>query len=108
MDETSYPEKLPRARDRYYSTALDARGLRANAPIALSGCSHRCVCLTLESLPKDLRQMIGRALRTLANTECIQTPHHAQDAKHQNEAIKENFNKRVQDHSFKPSCDIAD
>jgi hypothetical protein len=31
------PEKLPRATAGYYSTALESRGLRANAPIAPNG-----------------------------------------------------------------------
>jgi hypothetical protein len=48
--------------------------------------------------------MIGRNLRTLTNTQCIQTTHYIQDAKHQYEAIKENYNEYVKDHRFKPTC----
>src|ERR1700730_10501034 len=47
--------------------------------------------------------MMGRNLRTLANTQCIQTTHYARNAKHQYEAIKENYNEYVKDHSFRPS-----
>src|SRR3984893_14558100 len=47
--------------------------------------------------------MVGRNLRTLANTQCIQTTHYARNAKHQYEAIKENNNEYVKDHSFRPS-----
>jgi hypothetical protein len=48
--------------------------------------------------------MIGRILRGLANIQCIQTTHYAQDAKHQYEAIKEAYNEYVKDHRFKPTC----
>ena len=48
--------------------------------------------------------MIGTNFRRLANTQCIQTTHYGQDAKHQYEAIKENYNEYKKDHSFKPTC----
>jgi hypothetical protein len=48
--------------------------------------------------------VIGRNLRTLTNTQCIQTTHYVQDGKHQYEAIEENNNEYAKDHSFKPTC----
>ncbi len=40
---------LPRARARYYSTALDARGLHANAPVAPSGDANGNFDLVVET-----------------------------------------------------------
>lgn len=48
-------------------------------------------------------RLICRNLRTLANTQCIQTTHYAQYAKHQYEAIEENYNENLKDHRFEPN-----
>jgi hypothetical protein len=64
--------------------------------------SHGLVCLAFE--PFQWGHMICGYLRTLANTQCIQDTHCAQDDKHQYEAIKENHNEDAKDHGFKATC----
>jgi hypothetical protein len=46
----------------------------------------------------DVSRMIGRILRTLTNTQCIQATHYVQDAKQQHAAINEDNNEYVKDH----------
>jgi hypothetical protein len=60
--------------------------------------------MIFESFKRDAPHVIGRNLWTLAKTQCIQTTHYAQDAKHQYEAIKENNNEYAKDHRFMPAC----
>jgi hypothetical protein len=62
------------------------------------------VYLAFEPFQWDVARMIGGYLRALANTECIQGAHCAQDDEHQNEAINENHNENAKDHGFKPTC----